>query len=42
MRNVPWVALILSAVPLFGAPHRIDQKTFDMLTQLAAMKYVAR
>lgn len=31
MRNVHWVALILSAVPLFAGPHKIDQKTFDAI-----------
>ena len=31
MRNVHWVALILSAVPLFAAEHKIDQKTFDAI-----------
>src|ERR1043166_7671576 len=31
MRNVHWVALILSAVPLFAAEHKIDQKTFDTI-----------
>lgn len=31
MRNVSWVAFILSAVPLFAAPHKIDQKTFDAI-----------
>ena len=31
MRNVPWLAMIVSAIPLVAAPHKIEQKTFDTI-----------